>query len=336
VGPTAADRCEVRGFVLNRRLTGLGTRLFGMGLLLALLAVPTQSRWLLAAGCFAVALPFASLISLPGSRPELEVESPLRGRVGVPSTLRLHVRNGGRRRLPALELRCVRPLFEPAVGAIGALARGQQVTWDLIAVPLARGTVTHLHVEVTASDLLGLTQQRSTQVLPVRLLVAPAPVPTVPLPELRAGGTDTELAGLRPWHPADPGSAIAWRASARRGFGPTTTLLAREWHDTEPDDLCVGLTGGPAATLERALEVLAAIGCAALVRGRTVTLRLGRESRPLTRPEQLLDALAGLAVVPERIPSGCDVLITCRGGPPAGLPTGRLLVVDDSGRVELR
>jgi uncharacterized protein (DUF58 family) len=191
-------------------------------------------------------------------------------------------------------------------------------------------------VEVTASDLLGLTQQRSTQMLRIRQLVAPAAVPTVPLPELRAGGTDVELAGLRPWRPADPGSAVAWRASARRGFGPTSTLLAREWQDTEPDDLCLGLTGGPVATLERALEVLAAIGCAALARGRTVTLRLGRGSRRLTRPEQLLDALAGLVVVPEIIPSGCDVLITCRGGTPAGAPSGRLLVVDDSGRVELR
>jgi uncharacterized protein (DUF58 family) len=309
--------------------------MFAAGLVLMGLAVLTAGWWLLAAGCFLTMVPWAALLALPGGRLELQVEGPTRGRVGATVPMRLTVLSRGRRRLPPGQVSCTRPGFAPVQAVLTALSSGGSTVWELRDEPVARAVVPRATVEVVLVDVFGLCWRRVILIGSTELLIGPRAVAAPPLPDVLGAGDEHELAGLRPWRPGERASAIAWRASARRGMGPGSTLLAREWEPREPQEIRLGLVGGPEPAGERALEVLTAMACAALADGRALTVLLGERAVRVGATEQLLDLFAALPALPDRAPEACDVLVS--GGYALAAPaTGRTLLVDAEGRVSRR
>ncbi len=318
----------------GRWLTPLGLRVFAAGLVINGLAVLTAGRWLLLAGCFLTILPWASLLALPWGRLELHVDAPPRGRVGAPVPMRLTVRNAGRRRLPPLQVICTRPGFGPVGAVLPPLFAGETTAWDLRDEPAARAVVPRATLAVQLTDAFGLCRRRMDVVGATQLLIGPRAVLAPPLPDAIGAGDEDELAGLRPWRRGERPSAIAWRASARRGTGPGSTLLSREWKPRKPREFSLGLIGGPEPAGERALEVTAALACDALTEGRTVIVLLGTRAVRVGRVEQLLDLFAALTALPTQPPTSCDVLVAA-GTSPEATPAapGRTLTVDAEGRV---
>ncbi|HSP39551.1 MAG TPA: DUF58 domain-containing protein [Frankiaceae bacterium] len=328
-----ADGCDTGVSRFPGRLTDLGARVFTLGLVLALLATLTGSRVLLAAGTFVGLLPWVSMLTLVGRRLEITAEGTNRGRVGSVSPLRVRIRNSGPGSLPAVEVRCVRPLFLVEVGGVGPLPPRAAVCWELDAAPVARGISTHLHVETTGTDLFGLSLRRATVLIPLRLAVGPravpVPRPVDPLPR----GTALDPGDLRAWRPGDSPSAVAWRASARRSTGPASSLVVRERVSSEPDVVRLGAAGGSPETTERVLEILTAVALAHLERGRQLEVRIGEQRLRPAGPDVLLDVLAALLALPALPAGSYDLVITGRnGGTPAG---GTRWIVDASGGVEV-
>jgi uncharacterized protein (DUF58 family) len=145
----------------------------------------------------------------------------------------------------------------------------------------------------------------------------------------------TEPGDLRPWRPGESTTAIAWRASARRGGGPVPTLLVRTRLPEEPGELRLAVTGGSPAAVEQALAVAAALGTATLAGGRALAVHLDRGWIRPASADALLDALTRVAVLATDPPVGdgqaCDVLIACADLIPPS--TGVRLVVDAAGTV---
>ena len=331
--------CDLRPFTVRRRLTDLGARMFSLGLILGLLATVTGSRILLGAGLAAVVLPWMSLLSGHAGRVEVTADGPPLVRVGGDAPLRLRIRNAGRTRIPALELRCVRPLFASVEGAIPGLPVRADTVWEIQTEPLGRGVSSHLHVEIRATDAFGLSVQRLTVRVGHRTAVAPRPVPLSLPVEPRSSASALDPGNLRPWRPGDGGSAVAWRPTARRlagtaAFRGSTGLVVREWSQEEPDLVRLAVTGGPVELAERALEVLTAVALELLDAGRAVEIHLGAAPMRPTRGAQLLDAIAAATTLPTTAPDRYDLLVACRPGPTS--PTGRRWVVDAAGRVDTR
>lgn len=320
----------------HRRLTDLGYRTFGLGLVLGLLATITGSRVLLGTGAFAVLLPWLTMLTLPGRDVEVAVDVPVRSRVASPAVVHVHVRNPGRRTLPPLELRWARPLFRSEQGCVGAVLPGATAVWTLEAVPLARGISSHGHVEVVVPDLLGLSLRRVPVRSSSRVPVGPRAV-TLPvsLPSA-AGGLPLEPADLRSWRSGDGAAAVAWRASARR-FGPRSSLVVRDRAPEQQHLLHVGLSGGAPTEVERALELLAAVAVELTAEGRRFEIRLGPRQLGPVGVEVLLDELASLdvsTVVPLPADGAAPgLIIACRGTPPHA--TGTTWLVDAAGWVEV-
>jgi uncharacterized protein (DUF58 family) len=257
--------------------------------------------------------------------------------VGGDAPLRLRLENAGRGQLPALELRCVRPLFASVEGAVPALAIGASTVWEVCAEPLGRGVSTHLHVEVRVTDAFGLSVQRLTVLVASRIAVAPrsVPLPSAVLPASSASALDP--GNLRAWRPGDGGTAVAWRPTARRLAGSaalrgTSALVVRERTQEEPELVRVAATGGPVELAERALEVLAAVALDLLDSGRAVEVHVGGEPLRPSRGEPLLDALAAVTALPATPPDRYDLLVACQRGPVS--TEGRRWVVDAAGRVD--
>jgi uncharacterized protein (DUF58 family) len=333
------DVCDLRPFTVRRRLTDLGSRMFSLGLVLGLLASVTGSRVLLGAGLAAATLPWLSLVT--SLRPHLVVtaDGPVRTRVGGDAPLRLRLVNAGRGRLPALELRCVRPLFSSVEGAIPALAVGASTVWEVSAEPLGRGVSTHLHVEARVADAFGLSVQRLTVLGASRIAVAPRSVPVAAGLRPASSASALDPGNLRPWRPGDGGTSIAWRPTARRlagtaEFRGASALVVRERAQEEPDLVRVAITGGPVELAERALEVLAAITLELLDSGRAVAVHLGGEPIRPSRGVLLLDALAAVSALPAAAPDRYDLLIACHRGPASN--EGQRWVVNAAGGVDAR
>jgi uncharacterized protein (DUF58 family) len=333
------DACDLRPFTVRRRLTDLGARMFSLGLVLGLLATVIGSRVLLGAGLAASLLPWLSLLTSLRPRLVVTADGPARTRVGGDALLRLRLVNAGRGRLPAVELRCVRPLFASVEGAIPALAAGASTTWEVSAEPLGRGVSNHLHVEVRATDAFGLSLQRHTLLVAARIAVAPRSVllPAGVRPGSSASALD--LGTLRAWRPGDGGATVAWRPTARRlagsaEFNTAGALVVRERAQEEPDLVRLAITGGPVELAERALEVLAAATLDLLDSGRIVEVHLGGEPIRPARGELLLDTLAAVTTLPTTPPDRYDLLVACGPGPAGG--DGERWVVDAGGRIDQR
>jgi uncharacterized protein (DUF58 family) len=312
----------------SRSLTALGGRLLGAGLMLTGLGQAVRSPVLFGAGVFAAALPIACLLLLPAPRVVLEMAVARPLRVGVPTVVTLRARNAGRGRSPGVQLRFGSPLLAIRETAVEPLAAGETAVRELAAVGWHRGTATSLPVVVLARDGLGLTLRRDLAVVPVPLGVAPRVVvpPAVELasrtgtamassPCLPIGGS--EPGDLRSWRPGDGRGRIAWRATARRAGTGRGGPVVRPWMGTDPEHLVLGAVAG-SGSLEPTLEVLAALACAAVIRGQRVTLRLGVRSVTAGRSEPLLEALAAVVDLPALPPPGCDVVIGPTGGGRAG------------------
>lgn len=316
----------------GRWLTPLGIRVFSAGLVLGGLAVLTAGRWLLVAGCFLVFLPWVSLIALPSGRLDLLVDAPRRARIGGAVAMQVTLVNNGRRRLSPLHAVCTRPGFAPAAAVLTSIGAGGSTAWELRDEPVARAVVRRVTLEVLLGDAFGLCRRRVVLFGTTELLIGPRAVPARSLPDVAGSGDEDEMAGLRQWRPGERMSAIAWRASARRGTGPGSALLAQEGKPREPAELRVGLVGGAGPAGERALEVLTAVACIALAEGRAVTVLLGPRAERVGRPEQLIDLFAPLPALPDRLPDSCDVLVSGGGS----VIPGRTLLVEAEGQVMRR
>jgi uncharacterized protein (DUF58 family) len=298
----------------------LGTRLFGTGLLLGTLAAQIRSVALLTGAVFAAVLPWACLVLLPTPRLHLEVETPRRLRVGAPTTVRIRVRNTGRRRSPALFLRNGFPLLPLPDAAVEPLAPGGEAVCELVVTPPTRCLIGQLPVAVVVRDAFGLVARRHLHVLPTTIAIAPRVVAAPPLPAASSladgdsSGTAGIPAGLRPWRQGDGLHRIAWRATARRSTPARLAPVVREQTGGQPDALVLGAVGGTPDALEGVLEVVAALAIAALAAGRTVRLVLGSRTITAQRPEPVLDALAAVAMLPDETPAGCTVVV----GPASG------------------
>jgi uncharacterized protein (DUF58 family) len=298
-----------------RRPTALGARLLGLGVLLVALAVVVGSRPLLGAGCFLALLPLGALTLLRRPHVDAVLHAPPRARVGNPMTLAVDVHVTGGRSVPSLELVLRRRLLPPLHAGLAALDAGSRTRWTATTIPTSRGVDDDSALDLRATDLLGLAYCRWTLRLAGRTAVAPRVVEAPPAAGVARSAPGTELGELRPWRPGESRSLVAWRASARRGTGPGTTLVARDLAaELESAVVLGGFSCSPAAD-EPALEVLAAVGVTVLQQGRPLTLLLGGEAEPFADADLLLDRLAALPALPRGLGRG------------PGLPAPTLLVV---------
>ena len=169
--------------------------------------------------------------------------SPDRTVEGIPVTVRLSITNEG----SALEQLLVKDLVPPRLKvergaplAAAALGPGESLEMEYT-LQSRRGTYTLENVEVTAGDLLGLSQRTAMLAQPCQLTVLPQvvrlrrlairPLRTRghagPVPA-RQGGSGTDFYGVREYQVGDPRRWINWRVSARHGSALFTNEFQQE------------------------------------------------------------------------------------------------------------
>ena len=156
--------------------------------------------------------------------------SPDRTIEGSPVNVRLSITNEG----TALEQLLVQDTVSPRLTVedgkpAAAIALGPGETFEMeYTLKSGRGAYDWEHIQVTAGDLLGLSQRTTLVAAPGHLTVLPRVVPlrrlairplrtrghAGPVPA-RQGGPGTDFYGVREYQPGDPQRWINWRASAR-------------------------------------------------------------------------------------------------------------------------
>jgi uncharacterized protein (DUF58 family) len=169
--------------------------------------------------------------------------SPDRTIEGPPVSVRLSITNEG----SALEQLLVRDLVPRRLGVedgkpAAAIALGPGETFEMeYRLRSERGTYDWEHIQVTAGDLFGLSQQTTLVPAPGHLTVLPRVVSlrrlairplrtrghAGPVPA-RQGGPGTDFYGVREYQLGDPQRWINWRASARHDAALFTNEFEQE------------------------------------------------------------------------------------------------------------
>ncbi|MDE2125988.1 MAG: DUF58 domain-containing protein [Armatimonadetes bacterium] len=148
-----------------------------------------------------------------------------------------------------------------------------------------RGVFALRHVDVAATDPLGIFTYRRRLVLDGRVVVLPRPRPMI-APWLGGGrfgweeftnealtGTSVEMAGVRPWAPGDSLRRVHWGQTARTG-----NLAVIEFDEVQSMSVVIALDNSGAADgdadapFEAAVVLAASLAKAAIERGAGVAL----------------------------------------------------------------
>jgi uncharacterized protein (DUF58 family) len=169
--------------------------------------------------------------------------SPDRTVEGSSVSVRLSITNEG----SALEQLLVRDLIPPRLAVqegkpMAAVPLGPGETFEMeYSLKSWRGCYDWEHIQVTASDLLGLSERTMLVAAPGHLTVLPQVVPlrrmairplrtrghAGPVPA-RQGGPGTDFYGVRQYQLGDPRRWINWRASARHDLALFTNEFEQE------------------------------------------------------------------------------------------------------------
>jgi uncharacterized protein (DUF58 family) len=271
---------------------------------LLLLAFGVGNRWLALVACLLLAaLGLAALTAPSVSGLVVVVRRPARAAVGDVVEHVVVVHNGGTRTSPALVLHLADNPFSPGHFGVPAVAPGEAVELRIRRTAVVRGAADGVDVVLEWADALGLVVQRRQSLAPAPVHVHPAPgaVPALPVPGPRAGAED--LAGVRPFRRGDSPAAVHWRASARRGGGPTGPALVVVERETPPVGIRVVALPEPAEVTAAEFEAVLQQATALLLADLSAGRRSGLLDADGTVHEGLrvLDALAVAQPAPRRL-----------------------------------
>jgi len=297
--------------VSSRQHTRRAAVVTAIGGVLLLAAVTAQAGWLyvLAAGVLGL-VTSSTLVPHRLRACEVERAVPARAAVGEPVSVRLSVRNRGRKPTHPMVIEDAFGALERARLACDALDPAEEAGARVSLVARRRGAFGAGRVTISCGWPFGLIRSRRSFEVPSRITIAPRYVelPEWPFLEPRSAapgghasgdraGDGVDMAGLREHRPGDPLRAIHWRSSARRDH-----LVVREFEEAPREGLALVLSGrdhgsGPDSSFEVLVSAAASIGLHAHERGHPVDfLTPGsdggvEELRDAGRPD-LLDRLA--------------------------------------------
>lgn len=213
-----------------------------------------------------------------------------------------------------VERRLPRPLREVALPTV---APGKSATVKLALEPRRRGRLELAGVTLARTDPLGLVRGLYRAEAPAHVTVLPRRyrLPRIALPGARrfqqggvtlasSVGDSAEFVGLRDYRPGDPLQRVHWKSFARTGR-PIVREYQDEFFDRHALVLDTSTGRGEDAAFEEAVAVAASFVRAIdtqeclldlLFVGREVHCHTG--GRGQTRPEHLLEVLAGVAPSP--------------------------------------
>ena len=294
---------------MNRRPTAKAGIVAAVGGILVVVGTTAQAGWLfvLAAGVLGVAAS-GLLVSHRLGAAELTHSLPARARVGEEVAVQLHVRSGGRRRLPLMRVEDRFPAFEPAVVASEPVRPGSTATAGLTRTAVKRGVFEDGPVLLSTAAPFGLTKTKRESSVRSRLIVHPAWVELrdFPLPDTAAATSDEAFAairsghgevfaGVRDYRPGDQRRWVHWRSTARTG-----RLVVREHEEPARSPVVLVIAGDPspaaADVWEAQVAAAASVGMYALAEGRPVHCVCPGAVDPVddVTPARLLDWCAGI------------------------------------------
>ncbi|WP_432510981.1 DUF58 domain-containing protein [Kineococcus sp. SYSU DK001] len=259
---------------------------------LLVLSFGVGNRWLALVACLLLAVTaLAVLTAPPVTSLAVSVRVPARARAGQVVEHVVRVRNTSSRPCPAVVLHLGGDGFAPCHTGLPDLAAGQVVELRLPRAARSRGLSAGPVVLVEAADVLGVHLQRRWAAVPAAVAVHPAPsaVPRLPVPAPRPGADD--LAAVRPFRAGDRPSAVHWRASARRGGGPTGPALVVVEREAAPEGVLVVVLPTAPAGFEDVLGQVAALIGAGRAAGRRIAV-LDPTSPVVAEGATALDVLA--------------------------------------------
>jgi uncharacterized protein (DUF58 family) len=295
-----------------KRPTSRSVLLVGIGVLLLLAATTAQAGWLfvLAAGTFA--LPAGSLAVAHRLRScEAGRALPARVAAGDEVGVRLWVRNGGDKPVPAMRIEDLHPALRPVAAATERLDPGATASLETIRVAPRRGVFPAGEIRLVSGAPFGILRSRRALDVPSPTIVVPRHVelrsfpllepssfPSDVLHERARTGAGEEYLGVREYRPGDARKAIHWRSTARAG-----RLIVREYEQEVLTRVAIvvgGIDHGapPDSSFEVVVAAAASVALYALVTGHPVALHAPHEEQrsELREPNRLeiLDWLAAL------------------------------------------